>query len=504
VLTTSLRRPLHRLGATAVILGALSATRYAILGLTLSHYDSRGHLVVARRIFDGVTPGWQQIGAVWLPLPHLLNALPTQIDVLYRTGAFAIAISIAAFAISCVSIASVTRDLTRSWGAAVLAAALFALNPNILYLQGTPMTEPLLLALTTASIALLVRWCDRGAPSGGSRRSVSTQAVGWTFALACLTRYEAWPATIAALAGAVWVLWRGGAAGARLPLGTAARAVAAVAIYPGAAIVAFMVFSRVVIGTWFTSGFFVPENPAQGRPLEAVAQIIWGVRELSGPGVLVIAAIGAVLLAAAASKRSGGVFVLPLALLGTAAVPWSAYIDGHPYRIRYSVPLLAAEAIFAGAAAGLWRRQRAARFVALALVMAYELRPLSLSAPMIVEAQWDQPNRPVRREAVTACLQRDYHGETIMASMGSLGHYMQDLSQAGFSIRDILHEGNGDIWLNALDGPHPYVGWILIEEKASGGDMLAQIARSRPAFLNGFTRVCEGAGLALYRRAPSR
>ena len=87
-----------------------------------------------------------------------------------------------------------------------------------------------------------------------------------------------------------------------------------------------------------------------------------------------------------------------------------------------------------------------------------------------------------------------------MASMGSLGHYMQDLSGAGFSLRDFLHEGNGDIWLNALDSPRPFVGWMLIEEQAEGGDMLAGIARERPAFLDGFTRVCEGGGLALYRR----
>ena len=88
-----------------------------------------------------------------------------------------------------------------------------------------------------------------------------------------------------------------------------------------------------------------------------------------------------------------------------------------------------------------------------------------------------------------------------MASMGSLGHYMQDLASAGFSIRDFLHEGNGDIWLNALDAPRPFAGWILIEEKAEGGDMLAQIVRVRPSFLNGYTRACEGAGVALYRRA---
>ena len=76
-----------------------------------------------------------------------------------------------------------------------------------------------------------------------------------------------------------------------------------------------------------------------------------------------------------------------------------------------------------------------------------------------------------------------------MASMGSLGHYMQELSSAGFSVRDFLHEGNGDIWLAALDGPRPFVGWMLIEEKAEGGDMLAHIARENPRFSTG-SRAC--------------
>ena len=68
---------------------------------------------------------------------------------------------------------------------------------------------------------------------------------------------------------------------------------------------------------------------------------------------------------------------------------------------------------------------------------------------MVVEAQWDRPNAPARAQ-VTACLGRPSRGEKIMASMGSLGHYMQEASRAGFAIRDFLHEGNGDIWLAAL------------------------------------------------------
>ncbi len=82
------------------LFGTVAAVHYSQLGLTLAHYDARAHLVVARRILDSLTPGWQQIGAVWLPLPHVLNMLPVQVDGLYRNGASAIAISILSMALA--------------------------------------------------------------------------------------------------------------------------------------------------------------------------------------------------------------------------------------------------------------------------------------------------------------------------------------------------------------------------------------------------------------------
>ena len=118
---------------------------------------------------------------------------------------------------------------------------------------------------------------------------------------------------------------------------------------------------------------------------------------------------------------------------------------------------------------------------------------------MAVEAQWDRVNYAPRHE-VTKCLKARYRGESIMASMGSLGHYMQETSREGFNLRDFLHEGNGDIWLAALYKPRLYAGWLLIEEKAEGGDMLYKRARENPEFLQGFARICEGAGVALYER----
>ena len=51
---------------------------------------------------------------------------------------------------------------------------------------------------------------------------------------------------------------------------------------------------------------------------------------------------------------------------------------------------------------------------------------------------------------MTSCLSAGYGGEKILASMGSLAHYMQELSREGFTIADFVHEGNGVIWEFAM------------------------------------------------------
>jgi hypothetical protein len=474
------------LGALAALLGFAVAAHYQRLGLTLSHYDARGHLVVARRIFDSITPGWQQIGAVWLPLPHLLNSLPVQIDGFYRTGGSAVGLSILAFALAVGSIAWMVREATGSTGAAVAGAAVFALNPNVLYLQSTPMTEPLLIALTTFGVALLM------AHHTGRARPASA---GVILALACLTRYEAWAVTAAALAAAAWAFWQ-----RHRSWRQAWRAIVPIAVWPVLAVAGFLLFSRIVVGAWFVSGgFFVPENVAEGRPVAAAFAVLSGTQVLSSGLLVAAGAAGLAALLVRAWWRPE--LLLPVSLISAAALPWLAFLEGHPHRIRYMVPLIAAQAVGVGALVSVARRVHPVAAIAVAAAVLLPLRPVATDAAMIVEAQWDGPNIE-RRRPITELLHAEYRGETVMASMGSLGHYMQDLSQQGFAIRDFLHEGNGDIWLEALNQPRAFAGWILIEETAEGGDMLARIARAHPEFLNGFKRAAEGGGLALYRRVP--
>jgi len=129
-----------------------------------------------------------------------------------------------------------------------------------------------------------------------------------------------------------------------------------------------------------------------------------------------------------------------------------------------------------------------------------ESPPWSLTMPMVAEAQWDVP-RTLERRGVTECLAGQYQGDKILASMGSLAHYMQELSRDGFRIADFVHEGNGAIWELALKtGPAPHAGWMIVEEQSEGGDVLARRMREDVMFARGMQRVCVGGGVALYRR----
>ena len=496
--------PLSRvLGGLAAILGTIAAAVYWRAGLSLSHYDARAHLVVARRIFDSLTPSWEQIGAVWLPLPHVLNALPVQIDWMYRTGASAIAISVVSFAVTVACLSAIVRRISGSRTGAILAASLFALNPNVLYLQSTPMTEPLLFALSALALLHLTEWAlsDVVHPNAQSPRVAGPApraAAGWTIALACLTRYEAWPVVGAGVVLAAWVKWRRGGVFAAV-----LHEAATLALYAAGTVAFFMLMSFTTTGVWFvTGGFFVPDPKLQGQPM-AIYDAIWeGVSDLGGPRFAQLASYSiAVITLAALMRRSWSGLIIPIAFVAAAALPFYAYFNGHPFIIRYQLPLILGCAACIGAAVSLLRF--AAPLVAipmLALVLVQSPFFAPSLAPIVVEAQIDRSSG-IGRRSVTDCLRAQYDGTTIMASMGSLAHYMQELSHAGFDLDDFIHEGSGPLWAVALhEDPSLAVGWILIEEVAEGGDMLFQQAKRSPKFLTRFDRVCEGGNVALYKR----
>lgn len=485
-------RAINLVTVLAVVVGVVAAVYYASQGLTLSHYDARGHLIVARRLIDSLTPGWRQIGGIWLPLPHVLNALPVQWDWSYRTGWSGTLLSVGFLTLGLRALAGYLARATSSWAIAVAMPLVILLNPNVLYLQSTPMTEALLFGLSLMAMASVDRWL-RHEDSGQVFRT------GALLAALTLTRYEGW-FIVAALVGLAAIgSWR--------------RALI-LAAYPIGAALTFLWMSFASTGSWLvTSGFFEPNNPARGNLSLAYDQVIEGASQLGGSWLLWLGLAGAAssVVAAAVAGWSGSHTkrldvaraLLPLSLAAAVALPLYAFSSGHPIRIRYMTALVVAAAT-AGAFA-LARLPRRLHLIAAAACLGTAVwitPPLDRTAPMVTEAQRERPSSDARRE-VTAALVARWDGTPIMASMGSLGHYIQQLSEQGFAIKNFLHEGNGDIWTAALVTPRPFVKWILIEETAEGGDVLAAHGRVNPSFLDGFTRAAAGGGVALYVRSES-
>jgi hypothetical protein len=485
----SSRLPRLAAAATAAI-GLAAWALHFHTGLVLSHYDAKAHLVVARRVFDNLTPGWQQVGAVWLPLPHLLNLLPAQVDFFYRTGIAASAISIASFAVCAWATARLVLIVTGSTAGAIAAVAVLALNPNLLYLQATPMTEPLLVGLAAIVVLLLAEWVVADQDRVPVRLGLAVAALSWT-------RYEGWPVIAAAFVMAALAMWRSG-----VPIPHVIRRMFRLAIWPAVAVALFLVNSRITVGAWFVSGgFYVPDPAYEGKLGRTLVSLWWGTHELSGYTLETVAlATAVILMVRAFTRRQDAPVAIPVALLAAAALPFYAFFEGHPYRIRYMIPLVAACAPLAGIGIGMMRRAAPIAAAVLVIATLAESAPWNQLTPLLLEAQWDRPNSIARRK-VTACLGPEYRGEKILASMGSLAHYMQELSNEGFDIRDFINEGNGAIWELALEtGPAPHAGWMLVEEQAEGGDVLAGKIRSTPAFAAQMVRICEGGGVALYRR----
>jgi hypothetical protein len=352
--------------------------------------------------------------------------------------------------------------------------------------------------LVLLSICLVYDWVEAEgrnlAEARGAQRARAK--AGWCLILACLTRYEAWMVTAAVLVLATVALWRRGFS----PV-AALKASANLAIYPVLAIVAFFFHSWFTTGAWFvTGGFYVPDNIATGSVYGSVMAVVYGMRTLIGTPLVVLAFAGVLaLLVRGLSRAEHAASLVVLALVALIALPAYAFFNGHPFRMRYMVAPSVGAAVFVGIALGMLKsRWRHAAAAVVAVWLIATVNPIDAQAPMVQEAQWDVPFSMGRRN-VTTCLAREYRGERILASMGSLAHYMQELSHAGIDIRDFVHEGTLPYWHEAIEAPQGRVGWILIEERAEGGDQLAARARASSAFTSGFARVCADGGVALYK-----
>ena len=168
---------------------ALAVWFFAAHGWIDYYGDAEAHLNIARRLVDNATPGWDQLGSPWLPLPHVLTALfvwPSAWgDALWRSGLGGSIPAAACFVTGALFLFFAMHELFQDYWPAWSAMLVFLLNPNALYLQSTAMTEPVFAATLCGLLFFTMRF--RRTQHDGDLWGAAICALAGTW-----TRYDGW------------------------------------------------------------------------------------------------------------------------------------------------------------------------------------------------------------------------------------------------------------------------------------------------------------------------
>lgn len=155
-------------------------------GWVTAYGDSESHLNIAKRVVDSITPGFAQLGGIWLPIPHILMMPFVYFDVLWRTGLAGSIVSGVCYIISALYLYKIGEFITKSKWMGFVTAFVFMTNLNILYLQSTPMTELTLIAFFTLSTYYFIRFIE-------NQNDLSALIAAAIFAFcSALSRYDGW------------------------------------------------------------------------------------------------------------------------------------------------------------------------------------------------------------------------------------------------------------------------------------------------------------------------
>jgi hypothetical protein len=529
-------------GQIAAIISIAAFFFYLKRGDLLLYGDAVAHINIARRVVDSRTPGLLQLGTVWLPLPHLLM-LPFLISRwLWQTGIGGSIPSLCANVLSVIGIfrlvqtvlgSAKNQEVPGAGFAPWFAAAIFALNPNLIYLQTTAMTEPVYLALfiwTLVFVCTALRACGT---ADAKKATSSLVKAGFCLTGACLTRYDGW--FLAAVLATVLLLL------SRLPRFAPLR--------PGIKKLALIAAAAPAL--WLGYNYVIYRNPLEFADGPYSAKVIEQKSIAAGtaphPGTHNLPIAFRYFFKSAELNLAEGkwqVFWVCSLLLGTAIVvlfqrklwpllllwvPVPFYMlsiaySGVPiyvptwwpfshYNVRYGIEMLPAFAVFTAVAAdGLIRFAASTRsrlvittvfllFTAGSYVQVWRAGPASFE-----EATINSRSRIALETAVASRLEILPPDSTFLMY---LGDHVGALQQAGISLSSVINEGNhrpgkrpadpNGLWERALEHPAAYANYVI----AFDSDAVASAANKRELAPLAILRVTGQPEATLYKTVKS-
>ena len=267
--------------------------------------------------------------------------------------------------------------LTGRKFAGVVAAGVFAVNVNMLYMQSTPMTEALLFCMLAAMVYCIQQWADTDRYQ---------YLIAGAVAAVCgtLTRYESWPILACLVIAVVFIAWQRTHRG-RTPkirwASTQDRFIV-FGVVASAGIAAWLIWNWAIFGNPldFQGGAFAkPSNwVSSGEPFIGhwliAAKTYWYAMVDNEPSPLLLLAAGGLVCLIAREWRTKRTAARSLPVLSLLVIvpfiPASPYTGQRPlhvlqissdlYNVRFGLIMLVPTAILIGYLVGTLQRVRPA------------------------------------------------------------------------------------------------------------------------------------------------
>ncbi len=465
-------RPLYPppLAVVVAVLAAAAGTAWSAATHSMTLYgDARAHLDVARHVTDGLTPGLAQLGSVWLPLPHMLLVPFVAITPLWHNGAAGAIVSGLCFVYTALRIFSLVEELTASRLGAWVGMAVFIANLNMLYIQSTALTEPVLLAFTVGAVFHLSRWM----------RTLAVRELLWASLFvfcATLTRYEGWALLGASLiVVAVWV-----------------RLADRRSKSPQASLVLFGAIALYGLVLWFLYNLIIFHDPlyflhsaysaqaingaqaqfgllgTKGSIGQSILTYGWDMVGVIGGPVLILAGVSVVGLAAVRyPDRRRTLFTMALLAAPVVFEVLSLYAGQTTIRVpqlfphgmwndRYGVVALPLCAVALGTLVGRWRWTLPVAVGATAVATLF----MALGTPLtLADGRTGTSSAAAGRPEVAALyLAHHYRGGEVLADDSAASSLM---FSSGLDLRQFVTVGFHPYFGRAIVDPAGHVAWVV-------------------------------------------
>jgi hypothetical protein len=510
-------RPARREEIMPIALAAVAFAFVALIvcisrGYLLLYGDAVAHLGIARRILDTRNPGLIQLGGVWLPLPHLLMVPFVQKMQWWQNGLAGAWPSLLCYVLSTAGFYRLARRMMApQW--ALAATAFYGLNPNLLYLSTTAMTEPLFLAILIWVTGLTMECVEDVRAVRVRQVNRKLIGLGLLIVAAVFTRYDGWILGAAVWCVIAWHVLRSQSIRQRMMPGFATFTLLALA-----GPVAWLAYNQhffhdpldFIRGPYSAAAIEKRTTPPGSHHYPGWHDPVWSAvlylrtSQLdaaaweAGFAVAALAIAGLVLAIRRKLELASTLLWVPLPFyiysvaFGSIPIFIPPLIPHSYYNSRYGMEMLPAFAVFAFVALAWlqqwWMKQQpvAARllppFVVLLIVgntiaMMYRV-PLVLKEGMV---------NSTTRVAFEATLAQELKGfpSGVPILMYNSDH-VGALQQAAIPLRQTLSESDYDSWKVALASPAEHAAYVI----AIDGDPVTVAVRAHPQGLTELTVLC--------------